>query len=450
MPTVPKAERQVQRAPLRGVQQSGADRSAFGSGIAKGLNAVNSVVLDQLAVQNETKAKELDVEFSKSLRAMQFDPKSGYYAKRGEDAYKYQPLFEQATEELRKTFLEQAENVSQASMLDKVMQARITRARDGVSRHAMKEYQSWVDNASNARAEDSLQEAIVNYNDTKFVNQLRTSGRNEIITVGQRNGKDQEVINAELKDYDSKLHAGTVQHLIQLDTKEARAYFDEHKDDIDGRVQYKLLRSLKIAEKGDLATSREDYAVLSKMAAFEVDKFIHEDLAKYELSDADFKKFENSQVSAQRSKSKHDEKYSGIKRAMGLASNTLKAAGIKTTGKLSKKKARQLDQFQGELLLDIKQWESENKRAPNDQETLGIIDSLLIKGRVPGTGIAGFFQDEPFLFEDESAIVNIDEVPNDMKIKIISRFNALHKRQPTEKEIETSYTNYILKRKVGQ
>jgi hypothetical protein len=453
MPTIPKSDDPVQLQPLRGARQSlaggpGAFGDSVGRGISQMSESVDKIAFEELARQNEAKTKELDVEFSKSLRAMQYDPQQGYYAKRGKDAYDYQPLFEKATEKLRDDFIARAENESQRDMLSKVLSQRVQRAQDGVSRHALKEYNAWIDGTALSRAEDAMQEAIVSYNDPKYVNQLKVSGRNEIINVGQRAGKDQEAINNDLKEYDSKIHVGTVEHIMQLDVGEAREYFEANKDEIDGREQSKLLRKLKVAEKGDLATSRADYAALSHMAAFEPEKFINEELSKYELSDTDFKRFENAQVTAKRSKTKHDDKMSGIKRAMSLSDNALRAAGV-IPKKRTKKSDERINQFQGQLLLDIEEFRRENGRGPNDDEILKMTDSLLIRGKVPGTGIAGFFQDEAYMFENEEAVVDIDEVPEDMQVKIRDSFKRKYGRAPTEKEIEYSYTNFITNRKVG-
>lgn len=452
MPTIPKAERKVERTALRGVQQQGASREAFGGGIGKSITQAGDVIgkiqLDALAEQNEARAKELDVEFSQSLRAMQFDPQQGYYNKRGKDAFDYQPLFTQATQELTTQFLEKADNDSQRMMLSKVMQQRVTRAQDGVARHAFKEYNAWIDGASVARADDAMQEAIVNYSNPKYVKQLRQSGRSEIINVGQRQGKDQEAINNDLKEYDSNIHLGTIDTLIQQDIKAARAYFDENKDEIDGRKLAGVMRKLKVAEKGDLATSREDYSTLTKMSMLNQNEFINVDLAEYELSDADFKKFENQQVSLYRNRAKSDEKNSDLRRAMTLSRNSLKNAGINVTPKAGTKQAKKLSQYEGQLFIDINKFVATNKRAPNKVEMYEIIDNLLTTTDIPGAGKFGFFSKESFKFENE--IVDFDEIPEEMVDRIRSDYAKDYKKYvPTESEIRQSYTNKLFKNAKG-
>lgn len=455
MPKVPQAERTVRTVEGPDVyQRSTASPQSMGVGVGQSLQGVGDMTsrlaLDELALQNETRTKELDVEFNGSLRALQFAPQSGYYNRKGQDAFESAPVFEQATEELRLQFLEKADNPSQARMLDQVMQQRISRAKDGVSRHAQKEYQSWINGAAQARINDSIQDSIVNYNNPEFLQTLRASGRNEILTRAERTGQDPAVTQEELRLYDSDIHAGTVTHLIQIDPREAEAYFEEHKDAIDGTKHATLRRALRVAKHGDLATDWAHYSELATMSVENQTDFITLNLDEYDLSNSHRAYFMNLQRTVLNNRAKGNEQVRSMTQIRTLAKSSLEAAGINTTPKGEKRKKR-LDSFYGAALEELEYYRSTHDgRDPTEIEMQEIIDRLLIKGSIPGSGLnvlgTTWFEDEAFMFEsEEQVLIPLDEVPDADREAIRAAYRAEAKRDPTDEEIRQTYTESQLR-----
>lgn len=451
MPTIPQAERTVERKALGTptLQGQSNDPSLFGGNVANAVqdvnNAVTNIQLQELAEQNQARALEIDNQFRESLGALQYNNESGYYNKRGRDAVDGYDQFQQATEELYSGFLGQAENSSQQLMLAKSMRNRVNQVKGGAQRYQMKELQTWKDNAAKESIKNDITEAVTNYLDEDYVGLMRTSGESKIRELGRTLGLDGDQINANIKDFNSDVSVGIVERMIPEDVRGAREQYNEYvkSREITGLAQTALLRKLKVAEKGDLATNRAHYTEIMGIATSDPEAFTQLDLNAYDLSDSLFVKLTNDQRTARFKKDKHNEKYTGIKRAMGLAASQLKSAGI-TTGKMTRNKAEKVAEFQGELLLQMKEYEAKTGEAPDEPTQLRMIRDLLRKGNVEGTGIGGFFEDEAFLFEGkENTIIDIDNIDEDAQNEIRERFKVIHKRDPSDEEIERSYTNFI-------
>lgn len=443
MPIVPPSNRTVPTRDRIGTPQQSTvnSLSTVGSGVAAAGGALADAALKGKARENETRAKELDVEFSGSLRALQFG-KEGYYNKKGKDASDTELDYTAAIDQLRVNFLDKAENESQRDMLNNVMLKRIENAKGGMARHSQREYNAWIDSAAQGRINDSIQESIVNYNNKDYIKVLEAGAKNEIITRAERRGQDHELTQIELEQYKSDTHAGTVEHLMQLNVRDARTYFEANKDEIQGQAQTKLMRSLKVAEKGDLRTDRKHYASLHRMAAEEPDMFVEQDLNTYELSDSDFKSMTNLQRTITTNSNKADNKLRSINNAMGLAKASLQNAGIDTTPKPGSKHAERIDEFQGALIKEMEAFKEANDRTATEQETLNMIDALLIQGTDVGSG--WIFEDKGFLFEEDKKVaVPVDDIPDDDIELIKSAYQTKHSRLPDDDEIREAYTRRL-------
>ena len=455
MPTIPQAERTVERKALIAPtgQRQVNDPDVFGGNVAKGIGDVGNVItgiqLEELASQNQARALEIDNQFREALGALQYNNESGYYNKRGRDAVEGYDQFQQSTEELYSGFIGQAENSSHQLMLAKAMRNRVNQVKSGAQRYHLQELQTWKDNAAKESIKNDITEAVTNYLDTDYVGLMRTSGESKIRELGRSLGLESDQINANIKDFNSDVSVGIVERMIPEDVRGARAQYNEYvkSREITGLAQTALLRKLKIAEKGDLATDRAHYSEIVNMAMRDPEEFIQLDLNQYDLSDQDFKSFEKDQRTAQFKKDKHDEKYSGIKRAMGLATSQLKSAGI-LSGKTSKKKRERLAEFEGALQQGIIRFTSENGRAPDEAEQRTMIRNLLHEGEVPGTG--WFFDDEAFIFEDETTVIQLKDIDEDMQNHIVNKLTTILGRKPTTEEIEDKYTQFVRSKAQGK
>lgn len=456
MPTIPKAERSVRVGAVGVPQQKFAPSSVFKTGDPELIKNVSDTVftaqLKELTAQNETKARELDNEFRNTISNSLYSQENGYYNKRGQDAFVAKPVLEQTHQELYKQFVERAENPEQAAMFSKVAQARMASVKGTVDSYAHKEYQAWQDSAKSASIVNDVNEAVLRFDDPKFVGLMRQSGENKIQELGISQGKEGPQIADEVNKFHSDINVGIVERMIPLDVTAARAKYEEFsaaKGFYEHKQETALLRKLKIAEKGDLATDRIHYSEINKIAANDPAKFVNLDLSTYELSDKDYKKFDNDQRVAQKNINTHNEKYSDIRRALTLSGNLLKKAKIQPTGK-SSVRAKQLADFESKLIIKIEEFKSVNKRAPEDAELLKMTTGMLSDAYVPGGGLFGYFnKDDVKLFEDKAARIHIDDIDDDIKAKISDSYRRTLKRDPSDREIEDTYTRSLRSVKSG-
>jgi len=441
MPKVPLiTTQQVKQEALPNVRlNTRASPDAFGANIAAAIEGVGNVAgqiaLNEFNEQNKAKAKELEVNFSKSARALLFDPENGYFNKKGEYAFQYQPVAEKAVDELIKQTIDNAETPQQKSMLMQSLSVRAEKMKLDIQRHAAKEYEAWKDAASKARIDDSIEEAAASYENPEYVNLLIETGRNEIYEMAQRGGQDAEQTNAQLKEYQSKLRTAIIDRMMLDDPKRAEAYFKEYKDEIGGRDQTAILRKLKIAKYGDLATDWGDYAELMDMSINDRSKFLTVDLNKYQLSAKHMSQMINLQRTVAGNQAKADEQVRGIGEAMSLAKASLAAAGIKMDAKAPKAHRELVQQFQGALLREIDAYRNANDgRFPSEPDVKGMIDSLLIKGTYPDDRTLGFIlpDKEGYVFQgpdDDGKVVLVpyDEIPEDHRSAIKKALDAAGK-----------------------
>jgi hypothetical protein len=157
----------------------------------------------------------------------------------------------------------------------------------------------------------------------------------------------------------------------------------------------------------------------------------------------------NLQRTVRSNRAKGNEQVRSAQQIMTLAKQSLEAAGIKTSGKMGKINKERLDAFKGAALEELEYYRSTHDgRDPSEIEMQEIIDRLLIKGSVPGTGIIGttYFEDEAFMIEtDKQVLVPLSEIPDADREAIRAAYRAQANRDPTDEEIRQTFTESQLR-----
>ncbi|WP_027859252.1 hypothetical protein [Marinobacterium jannaschii] len=251
-------------------QQNRATPDGMGGNIAQALNGVaddfHRRAMEMKAEEDEAAAKELDVQFNRQLRDILHNSESGYYGKRGKDAFESYQDAQRQLDELRQEYEGKAGNDEQRSMFGGIASRRVEGALDGMSRHAANERRSFLSGVSRARQEESINDAAANYTDP----QMRKRGiATAIAEAGEQarlEGWSSEVLAQEKAKIQTRAHAVIIDRMLANNPQEAFAYFQENQDGIEGTARAKIERVLnsersrmQAEQRANISSQLDDY-----------------------------------------------------------------------------------------------------------------------------------------------------------------------------------------------
>ncbi len=166
-------------------------------------------------------------------------------AKRGNDSF-------DLPKTVRESYEKQADEIAGSLSNDDQRQAfQLERLQRGVSldmtvqRHVAKERQAYDDGETKAYTDGAQSSAIANALDPVRVAAEMDRGAVRLTQWADRRGMGKEATDAALAEYRSDTHVGVISNLIDNEhDKQAKAYFDEVKDQIDGKVVGKLEKAI--------------------------------------------------------------------------------------------------------------------------------------------------------------------------------------------------------------
>lgn len=169
----------------------------------------------------------------------------------------------------------------------------------------------------------------------------------------------------------------------------------------------------------DPETSWTDYYDLKTIASNPSTKsqFLKMNLMEYrpKMADAEFKELINLQTGLRNGDSGADAMLDGIRTDMQVVNDTLRAAGMNPTPKKGTNEAEKVSLFRAKVdeQVAIYKRQTGSKSIGNDK-VQEIVDNLLVKGEVPGTGFFGLFKTKRSMFEvqpGEQIVIEVDDIP---------------------------------------
>lgn len=189
--------------------------------------------LYQAGLDNETRAKDLDNQFSQEMSGLLWDPTSGYMATKGRAALDAYGGVKAKIDEMRKRYVGMAANPDQSRMVTDVLSRRMQMADDQMSRHAQMQNAQWTDDVGKARVANAASDAALNYADPKNVQLLYNTGWSEILAQAKREGWGPDILQAKKREFDTAFHTQQIQARLNSDPLGAEAYFKANKGNID-------------------------------------------------------------------------------------------------------------------------------------------------------------------------------------------------------------------------
>ena len=241
MPRVPQYQRQV--APgTPGTPQ--APQEAFGSG--EGLASVSQALgataqdLEKRAreykeEQDANRAMEAYTQAADRVRSQLYDPEHGILNSRGKNALgSYQTTQEKLREVYNETY-QNLENDNQRRAFESMWNRKRSSVLETVARHQAKEHRTYKEQTTQAMIETAIEDAAANPFNGRTLRDAQIMGETAIRANSQ--GKSADALDRQLSEFRTKLHASVIERMAETDAKTARAYYEKHKDQMDGTVQ---------------------------------------------------------------------------------------------------------------------------------------------------------------------------------------------------------------------
>lgn len=183
-------------------------------------------------------------------------------------------------------------------------------------------------------------------------------------------------------------------------------------------------RARQVREGVEPVTDYQRYYDLVSLASADETrhKFVQVDLMQYrgELSNRHFEELARLQRSL-RTGTKADEALDGYRTKKQIVDDSMRTIGLDptVTDKTSKKKAEQVNLFRRRVDEEILALQAQTGKKATGQDVQAIVDNLLIKGTVPGSG--WIWDDSKRLYElkpGEAIDIPADEIPPTERAKI--------------------------------
>lgn len=196
-----------------------------------------------------------------------------------------------------------------------------------------------------------------------------------------------QALNANNGDYDAiAAQAGTLPANVQAGLRAHARAVREGVEPVTDWTRYYDLKSL--------ASSRETQAQFARI-----------NLLAYrgQLADTEFKELTGLQASLRAgNKGAADKALNGYRTTKQIVDDALTAIGVDPTPRPSKRPssdAVKVASFRRQVDEQVQRQQEELGRPLRNDEVQAIVDHLLVKGTVPGTGIGGFFKTERRVYE---------------------------------------------------
>lgn len=252
----------VSAAAFGGLQGEGLSRA--GRDVRSAADQIAQLALKQQIEDNERKAKELDIEFSKRRRQLLFGDGTpdnpGYYNLRGGDAVDRAPEVEAQLNDIRTEILEQTDNPRVQEMFGNSSATKIESELNRVGRFVIGQRQAANEATSVARIAEAQDDAALGYNSKEVVIESEAIIRSEIFSRSETQGWSAEVTENELDKAISGMYRAMVMAAIQdRDLATAQKIMDENAHKIDPAIMAdleNLMQEPKLLADAQVATDQ--------------------------------------------------------------------------------------------------------------------------------------------------------------------------------------------------
>lgn len=199
-----------------------------------------------------TEAEDALTRFEKERNEILYNAESGYFNKKGRAAYdNVEPTREQL-DQVRRAYSDGIKSANARSKFDRASESLLIRDQESINRYAGSQFNAWKAAVSQTRAENALEEAPRIWNNAEELGVQLQVGRQAVIDAGQAGGKDAELINSDIKDFDSAFYKNVILAAVQSSATDGEAVlneFDGYLSGVDMRAMQRAVQQKKDQEK---------------------------------------------------------------------------------------------------------------------------------------------------------------------------------------------------------
>lgn len=252
MAKVPSYQPQVQ-ANLGQAQQVNVqtNQEAFGGGQdPRALQQATGSVVDAFAQyrmqSDEVAVTEADGKASKTVNELIFNPKDGFMAKKGKDAFgiekDYVPAFQKSMDQIESSL----SNDRQKALFGARKAQYALKFEADMQKHMSAQGTAYDKEVTDSRIAVAKNDALLNFADQDAVKNAVNTQRGVIENFAKRNGMSPEWTQNEISKNVSETHISIVDRMVDLDQpNQAKEYFELYKGEISGKDQARIEKNLK-------------------------------------------------------------------------------------------------------------------------------------------------------------------------------------------------------------
>ncbi|HDR9078192.1 TPA: transglycosylase SLT domain-containing protein [Burkholderia vietnamiensis] len=216
-----------------------------GAAIEQGADVAAKGAIAFQGLQNETDAKNADIQLAAKLTALQFDPKNGYQGKLGKDAVDGYQGFQDAVQQAYQDARASLSNPEAQRMFDSAAVRRTQYSLASGAQHAAQQNKIWQVGTSEARAQLEMNTAANYYNDDNRFGQAIATIKDEAVSMGELQGWSPEQVAAKQADYVSKAWTQRIMRYAQQDPVAAQGMYSQNVEQIQAADRPNLEHYLK-------------------------------------------------------------------------------------------------------------------------------------------------------------------------------------------------------------
>ena len=168
---------------------------------------------------DNTAAEEALVSFEREKNAMFFDPQNGYFNTQGRNAYDAAKGTSDNLAALKKKYSEGLKSAASRDAFSRAADSHITRANADIMRHSSKQIQAWEVATINASVENTMESAMLYWNDDERLKVQNALGRQSIIDASNIEGLDGAILNERLQNFDSSFARNAISAAVNTSSQ---------------------------------------------------------------------------------------------------------------------------------------------------------------------------------------------------------------------------------------
>lgn len=231
----------VQASPEDAGAAIGRAMGTLGQGISQLGNSLSNIADKENERRNADSVTDAYYRFQDRRRQFMYG-ENGEMTKRGQDAFgsvaRVDDFYKSSIEETTKAL----ENERQRLAFLKMVQRDRDSTLDAVGRYETTQRTEYKDQAARGILDNSVADAVNAYNDPKIVANSIETGRRVLLSNLQ--GQPPEVIERELRGYESRVHSSIITRLISENPTAAENYYTANRDKINGEDHIKIANML--------------------------------------------------------------------------------------------------------------------------------------------------------------------------------------------------------------